>query len=75
MSQFTPCTYCAHNSLLYRARNEGLKVTLVAEGQWIAAYAHPVDVEVPRGGFPEGSDERYLYWRQSYLVLRDDCSC
>ena len=75
MSDLTLCCYCSHQSLLFRAKNEGLIVTTRRERGWITAYAHPSDVTIPVEGFPEDSVESHQYWRASYMVLTDHCVC
>lgn len=75
MSSLTPCNFCSHQSLMRRAKAEGLIVTTRGEGGWIAAYAHPPEITISRAALASDSTEYEKYRRASYMALTDHCVC
>jgi hypothetical protein len=78
MSELTPCNYCNLNRIKRRAKENGMKVTVLNDARWgmggSNVYVHPKGLKIEKlGGAEDGPREKY---RVSWMMeIPSRCEC
>jgi len=78
MSELTPCNFCSLARVKARAKEEGKKVTVLADAKWglggYNVYVHPKSVKI--ADLPGGEDGARSEYRSSWMMeIGNKCGC
>lgn len=74
----TRCNYCDLKIIRRRAKDAGLKVTILHDAEWgmrgVNVYVHPENVDIK--ALPGGEDgEREQYRKAWFMSISTSCAC
>ena len=78
MSELTPCNHCRLESIKRRAKQNGMKVTVINDARWgmggSNVYVHPNGLKIEKlGGGEDGPREKYRVSWMMEIPARCEC--